>query len=481
MDEQITKIFKDLGPFNAQLDQTIKKIAELNSGILKNSKAFDVDFKGAISGAIKTFDTFYTSGEGVGKSLKASFKDFNATVDKSRDSLKEVSKGLSNTEKVSVGIGGAIEIFTSFKDVLYDLVSGNKDAGEAFVALIPVLASVGVAMYAALGPVGLIIGALAAIGGAIFGLAQAAEEAAIEVLFDNVGISAETLSATLDTVGGSVIEQNEKFNKFAEDLAELGNQYSELRETFEIESLLISDSTTATEDSFKKFDETRLAMAENVKQQLTDTTDMAMKAYREMVTQNGQEMTEEQKSVLLKMQENKTAKMAEIDAINTEINKITQNGINTRGHLIDEEKRKIDELYKKQEELANFSAKLEQRKQSQMLNDIKSGKIQLNIGNYEQYLKSIPEQATKAQQAALDNYMNQLALYDATLNTPKTQIQYKDSVSMAKTAYEKALSQINTDQNNLIAVSYTHLYAFTKCDKCGEDITFPPVSFRLAK
>ena len=30
-------------------------------------------------------------------------------------------------------------------------------------------------------------------------------------------------------------------------------------------------------------------------------------------------------------------------------------------------------------------------------------------------------------------------------------------------------------------VKGNHGYAFTKCDKCGEDITFPPVSFRLAK
>lgn len=30
-------------------------------------------------------------------------------------------------------------------------------------------------------------------------------------------------------------------------------------------------------------------------------------------------------------------------------------------------------------------------------------------------------------------------------------------------------------------VKGTHGYTFAKCDRCGEDITFPPVSFRLAK
>lgn len=85
--------------------------------------------------------------------------------------------------------------FILVKNTVHDMITGNKSLGEGLLALIPICAVVGVAMYAMWGPVGLIIGVVvAAVGafiGAITGVAEKAKDREMEKFWKVTGVAIE--------------------------------------------------------------------------------------------------------------------------------------------------------------------------------------------------------------------------------------------------------------------------------------------------
>mgnify|MGYP002677940918 CR=1 FL=1 len=105
---------------------------------------------------------------------------------------------------------------------IYDMARGTKSVGAGLLALIPICAAVGVAMYAMWGPVGLIIGAVVAvISGVAAGMKAVSDNAKdreMEKFWQISGVAIDDCSASLDNYFRSLgIGKQQEWNEALED------------------------------------------------------------------------------------------------------------------------------------------------------------------------------------------------------------------------------------------------------------------------
>lgn len=105
---------------------------------------------------------------------------------------------------------------------IYDMARGTKSVGAGLLALIPICAAVGVAMYAMWGPVGLIIGAVVAvISGVAAGMKAVSDNAKdreMEKFWKISGVAIDDCSASLDNYFRSLgIGKQQEWNEALED------------------------------------------------------------------------------------------------------------------------------------------------------------------------------------------------------------------------------------------------------------------------
>lgn len=120
----------------------------------------------AFTGAMQNFDLAFGAGEGALKSFGIAIKS----------GVKNLRSSLGLMAKFAVGLAGVIITFESFKKNVKGLTDGSKSFGEAMLGIIPICSLVGVAMYAMLGPWGLVAAAIAGVAGAVVGFKQAQKE-----------------------------------------------------------------------------------------------------------------------------------------------------------------------------------------------------------------------------------------------------------------------------------------------------------------
>lgn len=109
--------------------------------------------------------------------------------------------------------GEAVVCYTA----IYDMATGTKSVGQGLLELVPILAIVGVAMYAMWGPVGLIIaGVVAVISGVVAGIkavSKAAKDREMEKFWKVNGVAIEQCTAQLDNYFRALgIGQQEQWN-----------------------------------------------------------------------------------------------------------------------------------------------------------------------------------------------------------------------------------------------------------------------------
>lgn len=85
-------------------------------------------------------------------------------------------KNASGWKKAGIAIAALATEAVVCYNGFYDATTGAKSWGEALLGVIPVMAAVGVAMYAMMGPVGLVIGLLVGVVSAIAGVAKASSD-----------------------------------------------------------------------------------------------------------------------------------------------------------------------------------------------------------------------------------------------------------------------------------------------------------------
>lgn len=169
-----TQMFEEVEFSGWDVAGAIAKITALVASILTLTLAI----KG-----IKIGDVFTK----MGKGLKNSY-----------NSIKNTSVWKKAALSVALLAGEAIICHNA----IYDMATGTKSVGQGLLELIPILALVGVAMYAMWGPVGLIIGAVVAVISGVVGGIKAVSEAAkdreMEKFWKVGGVAIEQCTAQLE-------------------------------------------------------------------------------------------------------------------------------------------------------------------------------------------------------------------------------------------------------------------------------------------
>lgn len=159
--EGLAKFVKSMKDLNA-----LKFISSQWKGFTDIFKNFSKGFGGK-----DTLATIFNIDNGVQSNIKTFLSSLKGGLD-------EVRSGLGGLQKAFITVGSVVIEFKTVKDFFYDLSSGAEMTAGKIGKLIAVLGGVGVALYTALGPIGLVIEGLTLVGGAIAGLQQHAEEVA---------------------------------------------------------------------------------------------------------------------------------------------------------------------------------------------------------------------------------------------------------------------------------------------------------------
>lgn len=179
----------------------------------------------------------------IGTSLKSGYKFLG--------DMKTWQKGIAAIALLAVE---AVAVHNAF----YDATKGTKSWGQALLTVIPVMAAVGVAMYAMMGPVGLVIGLLVGVVAAISGVVKAQEELkyenAMADFFKVSGVEISKVTGLLDTYFRSInidkqAEWNETLKDASDNLMQAAKDYDylwrQIAKCDQIDSTQIENLSTA--------------------------------------------------------------------------------------------------------------------------------------------------------------------------------------------------------------------------------------------
>ena len=175
-------------------------------------------FKGLniISSFLDGFSLIKASGGTTTQSLSGGFK--NATIT-AKNSLTTFRASLSKTQKAMIGAAGFTASLVMAKSAFKDLAMGTEDAKIKLALIVPAVAAIGTAMYAALGPIGLVVTAVGTLTGAVWGYIEGVEEQAQKTYeaSDHYKILSESIAAS-----EAIIQRN------SDNLANLNQKIQEL-------------------------------------------------------------------------------------------------------------------------------------------------------------------------------------------------------------------------------------------------------------
>lgn len=264
--------------------------------------------------ALTKFFTTTDAGIYIAITAMEAFDAFRNTLSLTKNPLKALGSSLktvgrnfkdimSNLSPMTKALVSIVALFVEFKVVKSNIkavTDGSKSWGQALLAIVPVCGAVGAAMYAMLGPWGLVAaGAVALIGG-IAGTTEALDELETRIahnaLYDGFGTSISSLaddfsnlmSASVDTYKvitdkqGSILSAKENITKTKTEIEQL---------VFEVETgaTSIEDAIPRIEEAFKSlYDNSKTALmgtASLLYAALTGTTIEGIEAYMQTISQ----------------------------------------------------------------------------------------------------------------------------------------------------------------------------------------------------
>lgn len=167
----------------------------------------------------------------------AKVKEFFVTIGKNIKTIWGKLGDLKVWQKVGASIALlGVEAMTTY-NAIYDMAKGTKSVGEGLLALVPILAIVGVAMYAMWGPVGLIIAAVVAvISGVVAGIkavSEAAHDRAMEEFWNVSGVAIDKVNGLLEVYFKTINldkqdEWNQKLDEASLNLIDAAKNYDYL-------------------------------------------------------------------------------------------------------------------------------------------------------------------------------------------------------------------------------------------------------------
>ena len=443
--EEVEKLVK------TPLDKTLAAFADSKTakGISDIGKSLkDAHVGEALLSGWKTFQSQLSSTGNTMTSVASGLTDFGK---KTKELNDEVNKNLTKSEKTIIGFAGAFASFDAAKASFIGLADGSTSLIDSLGSLVLAIVPIGAAMTAALGPIGLIVTAIAAVGGACAAFYEQQQEQALAALFDNIGMSANEMATVMSSIGGPVMEQSERLNAFCEQLGELNAQYKDLSLTFDAETALISANSDTAREHFQTVLGTLSEMVAVTSEGLKKTTDTAIQEYTRLFTANSSAIEKDELDILTRMEENYKQKKGRIDHINREIESLQKKYSNS---LQDATQEDMDRLIALRTELANMNQSalaIETIKQERLLDDIKNGNIALSKANVEQFISDLPTQQKEAMDAARDNYATMVAMAQMAGNSKDRERMTAEATAEYSSQIAKIKSNTNQIVNSLVS------------------------------
>ena len=186
-----------------------------------------------------------------------------------RGGLDMIRQNLTGIEKAAIVAVAAVVGFVTIKDSVKALALGCEDVGAKIATITVALGAMGVAMYTALGPWGLLLAAIVAVAGALVGVAEANQEMmsalVADAFYDGVGVKITDLANHFKTLMDSITATNQPIldNKATIDEARQSIDNS----TTSIEYLITSyeRGIISTEEFSTKVAENLNVLRDNVK------------------------------------------------------------------------------------------------------------------------------------------------------------------------------------------------------------------------
>lgn len=185
---------------------------------------------------------------------------------------------LSPLAKVGVTVAGIVAIFTTAYSAVKKLSDGSLTLTGALKNIIPVTVAVGVALYAMMGPIGVVIAGISTLVGAYAGAVSATNEAAQNIVsnavFNDAGTPiteyADTISDLADTIsseqdkilslGDTIESNNEKITENTTNLSMLVGKFEQ--------------SGTMSEENAEQIRQSAQAIADGISENLSTSTQM---------------------------------------------------------------------------------------------------------------------------------------------------------------------------------------------------------------
>jgi hypothetical protein len=242
--------------FLEDLRQALKEFSPLLSGIAAGFlTAFSMKWVAGAAANLKKLAGTSSLFKGIAAAAGAVAANFKATgklFPSLNAGFKQLRASLSNTTKAMVGAAGCVAAFVSVKSAVSDLTLGNIDLETALLNIVPALAVVGTALYAALGPWGLLAGAIAAAAGAMLGYADAQKRIVVEALdesfYDGVGVGIGEIADGFKRAWEEVDIANRKILEYSETLENNRTKTQELQQEIGAYEAILKSGGQITDD-----------------------------------------------------------------------------------------------------------------------------------------------------------------------------------------------------------------------------------------
>lgn len=255
--EKVTKALQDVNNKIRGFIDLIKTLSPLLKGLgLAFISAFAIDWIGdkirfliskinPCSNALRIFNDLLYTIKKTATQTKNPLKILGSGFKNLWSNFKSAMSGLSTAQKTLVSIVALSAEFVVVKNAVKDLALGNKTLGESLLNIIPICGAVGVAMYAMLGPWGLVAAAGVGVVAAIKGFADAESELRKQLInntfYDGYGVKLSKLKKAFDGLfapeietANSIISIQEKIDGTKDNITNTAKEFNTL--VFQVES-----------------------------------------------------------------------------------------------------------------------------------------------------------------------------------------------------------------------------------------------------
>lgn len=384
------------------ISQVIAKFIGLKSiaGIILVIKKSLVAFTTALQ---LTKNPLVAVGYGV-KSLWTSFKGF--------------MKGLSPMAKATVTLAAMAAVFVTVSkavNVFAKSSKGLKDWRKLLLNTIPVIVAAGVALYAMLGPAGLVAGAIALIAGATVGYVKAQKELSqqrVNDYFEGVALSAEDLSDVLSPMTSQFESLSEKISDHKSATAELDKEYSNTTTSLDMLYAKLGDGVTQIPEDVNGIYEGLLSLADTLRTTTDADTQYYFSTWDEVFKNTNTLTTEREGEILaniIKLGEDKKLKIDEIERSITDVHTAAKE--RNVGEAVTYTAEELAVLKGFQEQLdqlmrteRNKQAVAQRIEAENFYNEIASGRTRVTKDNYAELLTTIEDNEKEAVRLAEEQY-----------------------------------------------------------------------------